>query len=71
MKALKEHVLDLCKHEHGHTVLIAVFDAIDDTVLVNKMIISEILKDALTVAKDEWGRKVLQLYFLYYYYSGI
>ncbi|GJQ72037.1 putative RNA binding protein [Trypoxylus dichotomus] len=59
MKALKEHVLELCKHEHGHTVLITIFDAIDDTVLVNKMIISEILKHTLDISKDEWGRKVI------------
>ncbi|KRT81565.1 hypothetical protein AMK59_6124 [Oryctes borbonicus] len=59
MKALKEHVVDLCKHEFGHTVLIAIFDGIDDTVLVNKMIISEILKHTLDISKDEWGRKVI------------
>jgi len=59
MKAIKEHVTDLCKHEHGHGTVIALLDAADDTVLVNKMIISQILTDVETLAKDEWGRKII------------
>lgn len=59
MKAIKEHTLELSKHEHGHTVIIALLHCIDDTVLVNKMIISEIINNALDIVKDEWGRKVM------------
>lgn len=57
-KALKEHVLSLSKHEHGHTVIIALLDATDDTVLLNKAILSQILENAHDLACDEWGRKV-------------
>lgn len=58
VKAVKEHILELCKHEHGHTVVITILDTIDDTVLVSKSIISEILKHTTDIAKDDWGRKV-------------
>ncbi|KAI4456854.1 hypothetical protein MML48_8g00018351 [Holotrichia oblita] len=59
VKAVKEHILELCKHEYGHTVVIAILDTIDDTVLVSKSIISEILKHTVDIAKDDWGRKVI------------
>ncbi|KAF2897689.1 hypothetical protein ILUMI_08483 [Ignelater luminosus] len=59
VKALKEHTLDLCKHEHGHCTVITILDAADDTVLVNKLITSQILTHAKELATDEWGRKVL------------
>lgn len=59
MKAFKEHVVEVAKHEHGHCSLICLLDTIDDTVLLNKMIISEMLKSILDLGKDEWGRKVL------------
>lgn len=62
MKALKEHVLSLSKHEHGHTVIIALLDATDDTVLLNKAILSQLLEKAQDLACDEWGRKVSVLY---------
>lgn len=58
MKTLKEHILNLSKHEHGHTVIIALLDASDDTVLLNKVILSQILSNAQDLAGDEWGRKV-------------
>lgn len=59
MKALKEHIIDLAKHEHGHCTIITLMDVIDDTVLLNKIILSELLKHALELALDEWGRKVV------------
>lgn len=58
MKALKEHILELSKHEHGHCAIIALLDAVDDTVLANKIIVGEIVKFAQELALDEWGRKV-------------
>lgn len=59
MKAMKEHIVDLSKHEHGHSVVIALLDAIDDTVLLHKIILSDILKNAKDLAINEWGRKVI------------
>lgn len=59
MKSLKEHLIELCNHEHGHSTIIALLDATDDTVLLHKIIITELLKNARDLAVNEWGRKVL------------
>ncbi|CAG9860728.1 unnamed protein product [Phyllotreta striolata] len=59
MKKIKEHLLDLCKHEHGHCVIITLLDCIDDTVLLHKIVLSDILKFSKELAVDDWGRKVL------------
>ncbi|KAK9883600.1 hypothetical protein WA026_001775 [Henosepilachna vigintioctopunctata] len=59
MKAMKEHLVELCKHEHGHCTVISLLDAVDDTVLLNKVIISAIFENAKDLATNEWGRKVL------------
>lgn len=58
MKALKEHIVELSKHEHGHCTVIGILDAIDDTVLLNKVILTEIIKHLKDLANNEWGRKV-------------
>lgn len=58
MKAIKEHITDLCKHEHGHCTVITLLDCIDDTVLLHKVILIDILKNAKDLAINEWGRKV-------------
>lgn len=57
MKALKEHIVELAKHEHGHCTVITLMDVVDDTVLLNKIILTELLKHATELAADEWGRK--------------
>ncbi|KAG5891729.1 hypothetical protein JTB14_000332 [Gonioctena quinquepunctata] len=59
IKALKEHIIDLSKHEHAHCAVITLLDCIDDTVLLHKIILGDILKNAKDLAVNEWGRKVL------------
>ena len=39
VKSLKGHVLKVCKEEAGHMALLAIFDSVDDTVLVQKVIL--------------------------------
>lgn len=58
VKAMKEHLIDLCKHEHGHCSVIGILDTMDDTVLLQKSIINEILAKAAELLQNEWGRKV-------------
>lgn len=43
LKNLKEWVKDICNNEHGHLVLIKIFDVVDDTTMVQKSILSVVL----------------------------
>ena len=40
IKSFKSLVCKICKEENGHIVLMAIFDSVDDTVLVRKAILS-------------------------------
>ena len=40
IKTFKTYVAKICKEEYGHMVLLVVFDVVDDTTLVNKIIIA-------------------------------
>ncbi|KHJ80186.1 CPL domain protein [Oesophagostomum dentatum] len=44
---------------YGHRVLLAVFDSVDDTVLVNKYITSELSNEMKKLILDSWGEKVI------------
>jgi pumilio family protein 6 len=59
IKSFKTFVPKICDEEHGHLVLMAVFDAVDDTKLVSKAVISEIADKMEDIAKTVTGRKVL------------
>jgi hypothetical protein len=37
MKSLKGHMMEVAKSEHGHLILLALFDTVDDTVLLKKV----------------------------------
>ncbi|XP_038067463.1 pumilio homolog 3-like isoform X2 [Patiria miniata] len=63
IKSFKTFVLKICKEEFGHLVLLAMFDCVDDTLLVRKVIIDEMMKSISEIAEDPYGRKVL-LYLL-------
>ncbi|XP_043463410.1 protein penguin [Leptopilina heterotoma] len=59
MKALKEHVKDICVAEHGHLLIFSLVDSVDDTVLLKKIILTEILNNANEIILNEYGRKVI------------
>lgn len=59
LKALKQHVKELAISEHGHIVLMAIFDSVDDTVLMKKLVIPEIVSDLVEIATNEYGRRVV------------
>lgn len=58
LKVVKEHVVSLSKHKTAYRLLITIFDAVDDTVLVKKAIISTLASNVKDVAKDHWGKMV-------------
>lgn len=59
IKSLKGHVLKLCQEEHGHMLLMAILDSVDDTVLVHKAILDEMIKSLDKVLASQHGRKVI------------
>ncbi|KAL8576511.1 hypothetical protein ACOMHN_003069 [Nucella lapillus] len=59
VKHLKEHLLKVCKEEAGHMLLLAIFDCVDDTRLLQKAILDEIVKNIGELIEDSHGRKVL------------
>jgi len=63
IKTFKTYVTKICKEEYGHLVLLALFDVIDDTVLVKKALFPEIISNLDEIMLDQYGRKVL-LYLL-------
>ena len=63
LKSFKTYVAKICKEENGHLVMMALFDCVDDTVLVKKVILSEVLADMGDLCNDPFARRVL-LYLL-------
>ncbi|XP_070558670.1 pumilio homolog 3-like isoform X2 [Ptychodera flava] len=63
IKSFKTFVVKICQEEYGNLVLAAIFDAVDDTKLVSKVILNEILAELKAIAMNAHGRKVL-LYLL-------
>jgi pumilio family protein 6 len=63
VKGFKPYVTKIALEEYGHTALCALFDAVDDTVLVGKQIVAPLLESLGEVMESNYGRKVL-LYLL-------
>lgn len=60
LKVVKEHVVPLSKHKTGYRLLIAIFDSVDDTVLVKKVIVSTLANNIKDIANDHWGNMTLR-----------
>lgn len=56
IKSLKTVTKELAIHECGHLVLLTLFDVVDDTVLVNKSIFSELQQHVFDLAVHKFGR---------------
>lgn len=56
IKTLKAEIPQLAAHETGHMVLLTLFDVVDDTVLVNKSVFSELAPTAHELATHKFGR---------------
>ena len=59
IKSLKTFVTKVCTEEHGHVVLLAAFDAVDDTKLIGKAIIGEMVEHFEEIVTNEHGKKVI------------
>ncbi|ESN93032.1 hypothetical protein HELRODRAFT_108234 [Helobdella robusta] len=59
IKTFKTFVVKTCKEEFGHFVMLAMFDSVDDTKIVQKAILDEMMKGLDELVPDQYGRKVL------------
>ncbi|TMW60567.1 hypothetical protein Poli38472_000609 [Pythium oligandrum] len=59
IKCLKDKVLEATNHPSGYLVIMRLFDVVDDTVLVQKSVLSELNDHLFDVAMHATGRKVL------------
>jgi pumilio family protein 6 len=63
MKSFKPFVMKIAKEEYGHLVLVQILDAVDDTVLASKSLLSDFVKNISEIISDKYARRVL-LYIL-------
>lgn len=56
IKALKPVTPQLAVNETGYLVLLAIFEVVDDTVLVSKSLLLELQQNILDLATDKFGR---------------
>lgn len=59
MKTVREHLIKLCTHEHGHVFILTIINTTDDTKALKKSIFDPIFAEIESVAASEWGRKVI------------
>ena len=59
IRTFKGHIKDMSINENGYLVLCALFDCVDDTVLVKKAVLSEIMENLDTISMSQYGRLLL------------
>lgn len=58
VKGFKEHVAKVARDDHGHLVLLQILEVIDDTLLVRKTILSEVVKEVLPLSLHKYGSRI-------------
>ncbi|KAF0310698.1 Pumilio 3 [Amphibalanus amphitrite] len=59
VKSMKTYVQKVCVDEHGFMVMLALLDVVDDTRLVKKALLEEMMANIADIVPSEHGRKVL------------
>lgn len=60
VKSLKEHLENICTHEHGHVLILAIVNTMDDTKAIKKSLFDPIYPQLESIVESQWGRKVLE-----------
>jgi len=55
IKSMKGFVTKICKEEHGNVTIMAITDVTDDTVLIEKIILAEMIKSIEELIADKHG----------------
>lgn len=59
LKSIKEHVVKLCVHEHGHLLILEILNSTDDTLNIKKTVIAAMISDIETIVSSEYGKRVV------------
>lgn len=60
IKSLKSFIAKIACEEYGHLMLLAIFDQVDDTKIVSKIILDELFHSIKDIIENEYGRKVVK-----------
>lgn len=60
VKHLREYLIKLCTHEHGHVLILAIINSMDDTKALKKSIFDHIFVHIEFIAANEWGRRIIE-----------
>merc|ERR1719383_476774 len=63
IKNFKTFMLKTAQEEYGHMVLLGIFDSVDDTKIVGKAVIGELLENLEELFKNKFGTRVLKYLF--------
>eukprot|EP00088_Acartia_fossae_P010996 TRINITY_DN1550_c0_g1_i10.p1 TRINITY_DN1550_c0_g1~~TRINITY_DN1550_c0_g1_i10.p1 ORF type:complete len:679 (-),score=235.53 TRINITY_DN1550_c0_g1_i10:362-2398(-) len=63
IKSFKTFMLKTAQEEYGHMVLLGIFDSVDDTKIVGKAVIGELMEDIDTLFSNKYGVRVLKYLF--------
>ncbi|KYM93817.1 PREDICTED: protein penguin [Cyphomyrmex costatus] len=59
MKALKGNIKMICMSKYGYMTLLAFFDCVDDTVLMQKIILSELEENLVDIVRNVYGKHII------------
>ncbi|PRD32724.1 UNVERIFIED_CONTAM: pum3, partial [Trichonephila clavipes] len=59
VRSMKTFVAKIAMEEHGHMVLLALFDCLDDTAIMEKIVIKELVSQLFELSQNIHGKKVL------------
>lgn len=59
LKSIKDHVVKLATHEHGHLLILEILNSTDDTLNIKKTLFTQIIKNIEEIALTEYGKRVI------------
>lgn len=59
LKSIKDHILPLCNHEHGHILILEILNSTDDTLNIKKTLFTQIVKNIESIVVSEYGKRVI------------
>jgi len=63
IKSFKTLIMKTAQEEYGHMVILGILDSVDDTKVVGKAVIGELLEDLTTLFDNKYGVRVLKYLF--------